>query len=362
MSNKKKNVVVLVCILAVIAALLLWWRTRVSRSVADQAVPASTAPAVAGQTAKDDTKNPGQANTQEEQPPATRKPSVELRKTFETLNHNAVEFFGRAIDQFGEPVAGAEVRGTLLVNTGTSGSERRAKTTTDVQGYFQFTDMKGQDLGIIIAKEGYEYNRKETSFSYSYFEADHKRHIPDPKNPVIFTLWKKQGAERLIHYNTGMNIPADGSPVRIDLATGKIGGPHADLVISLVRTPLTMRFGERGYEWRSSIEVVDGGLIRAGERDYYNIAPESGYERRVEHVQEAQRVDSGEKWSWKDGITEDFFVTSTGGKRFARVRVAIYSAGRNTNDTIGGVELTVWLNSNGSRNLEFDPAKAITPR
>ena len=297
-------------------------------------------------------------------PPPTQKPSPELLRTFEKLNHNPIEFYGRAVDQFGEPVAGAEVRGTVLVNTGTHGGEMEVQTTTNAQGSFEFHGLKGQDLGIGIAKEGYEYHPRNTSFSYSYFEADQKRHIPDPKNPVVFPLWEKQGAERLIHYSTGMDIPADGSPVRIDLATGKVGGVQADFVITLKRTPLEMPSVTTGYAWIASIEVVGGGMIRAGERDYYNVAPETGYVSRFEYTQnEVEFAKLGAvKAEWRGLQKEDVFLTSAEGKRFARVRIAIYSYGRNTNDTIGSVELTVWLNPNGSRNLEFDPKKAITPK
>lgn len=368
MSRKSKSVVVIVVALAVVIALLWWWGMRERKPAADKPVSAESADqAPPGSVQNAGSNSP--ANTPAVHPPTpppTQKPSLELRRTFETLNHNEIEFYGRAVDQFGEPVPAADVDGVVIVNTGMRGGEMHRKTTTDAQGYFQFGGFKGQDLGITISKDGYEYRRHNSSFSYTYFEADHKRHIPDTKNPVVFILWKKLGAEPLVNYSKMFwEIPADGAPVRIDLGSGKLGGAKGDLIVTLERTPLKMRFGERGYAWKATIEVVGGGLIRAGERDYYNIAPESGYEPRFEYVQEAQSVRDAQEgqitWSWKDRISEDFFIKSFDGARYARIKISIQANGRDDNDAIGSAGLNVWLNPNGSRNLEFDPAKVIKP-
>ncbi len=37
--------------------------------------------------------------------------------------------------------------------------------TTDAEGNFEFKDLKGQDLGMVIVKPGYEYRRRSSSFS-----------------------------------------------------------------------------------------------------------------------------------------------------------------------------------------------------
>lgn len=366
MSTKKnRNIIAIIILAAAFLSLLVWWRSRPTPYSVEQAGPAQSSPIVTGQGGQSAVVNADQLAPQAAQPSPTQKPSPELRRAFETLNHNPVEFYGRAIDQFGEPVAGAEVRGTLLVNTGTSGGQKKAQTTTDAQGYFQFTELTGQDLGIGISKEGYEYRRKSTSFSYSYFEADHKRHIPDPKNPVIFILWKKQGAEKLIHYERGWEwrFPVNAGPVRINLETGKLGGPEADLIVTVSRNPLRMPFGARGFAWQATVEVVSGGLLRAGERDYYNLAPESGYQPIFEHKQESQNaMDSSVKWTWSRDIEDTFFISSRSSKNFARVNLRISPhADQNEGDNLALISGEIWLNPSGSRNLEFDPKKAIRP-
>lgn len=301
------------------------------------------------------------------QPSATQKPSPELKRTFEALNHNPIEFYGRALDQFGEPVVGADVTGSVLYNTGIKSGRSVASTTTDVGGYFRFSELAGQTLGIDFKKSGYEFNPVHTLFSYSYFEADHKRHIPDPKNPVIFTLWKKQETEPLVHYDKVWRFPVNTGPVGINIATGQIGMQDVDLVVTISRTPLQMRYGEQGFAWTATVEVVGGGLIRAGQRDYYNLAPESGYVPRFEFTQEAQSVRAAQdekiKWTWVRSVSDDFFISSRNGKNFARVSLRIRpNVDHKEGDNEALVAAEVWLNPNWSRNLEFDPKKAIKPQ
>jgi hypothetical protein len=353
--------------LAIAGALILFWRWHVhhQKALAEVHAPTQSAP----QDVTTETTHATTANTTPTTsplPPPTQKPSLELRKTFETLNHNEIVFYGRAVDQFGEPVPAADVEGIVLVNTGSRGGQVRRQTATDAQGYFQFGGLKGQDLGIGIRKEGYEYRRRESSFSYSYFEADHKRHIPDPKNPVVFVLWKKQGAEPLIHYEKVWRFPVNSGPVKIDLLKAKVGQPDADITVNVSRTPLTMPYGDRGFAWKVAMDVEGGGLVSAGEIDYYNQAPATGYEPHLEYVQEAQSIRAAQEgritWTWRENVADTFYLTSRNGKNYARIELRIRpNSDRKEGDNEALIAAKVWLNPNGSRNLEFDPAKATKP-
>jgi len=349
MSTKKKILAVVALLIIAGVAFLLWRRSQ--PATASKAQPPAASNASAGATTPPS-------------PPPTQNPRLGLNRVFQTLNHNPIKFYGRAVDQYGDPVPAAEVMGMVLFNTGARVGEKPVTTTTDVQGYFQFTDIEGQDLGIGFKKEGYEYNSYNSSFSYSYFEADHKRHIPDPKNPVVFTLWKGQDAEALVQYHREWRFPVNEGSVRINLETGKMGQPEADLIVTISRNPLRMPYGTRGFAWKATVEVVDGGLIRAGKRDYYNLAPESGHVPRLEQVQEAQNPnDYSVKWTWEESIKDTFFISSRHGKNIARVHLYIRpNIDRREGDNEALVGAGVWLNPNGGRNLEFDPAKAIRPK
>ena len=112
--------------------------------------------------------------------------------------------------------------------------------------------------------------------------------------------------------------------------------------------------------------MVGGGLVPTGERDYYNVAPESGYEPRFEHVQAAQSVREAQegrvKWTWTESVSGSFFISSRGEKNFARVNLRLRpNVDRKEGDNQALVVAEVWLNPSGSRNLEFDPKKAVRP-
>ncbi len=146
MSRKSKSGVMAVLVVAMIVFLL--WRWRAHESAPTSEKPATTETMERTKAASDQGKPsntpPDSAATLP--PPPTQKPSPELRKTFETLNHNEIVFYGRALDQFGEHVPAAGVEGMVLVNTGSRGGQMRRQTTTDAQVYFQFGGIKGQDL------------------------------------------------------------------------------------------------------------------------------------------------------------------------------------------------------------------------
>lgn len=353
-----RRVVLGVVIIVLLAGCVVWWMR--SANVLAVLNPNPTKEVGDGLNTKAELPNPSLSLSAVE----ALDPRQQLKHVFEILNHNPIEFYGRALDQFGGPVGGADVQGSILYNTGVKSGVARARTTTDAQGNFQFTGLVGQDLGIGILKEGYEYHPLHTSFSYSYFEADHKRHQPDRDHPVVFTLWKKQGAEPLIHYDRVWRFPLSTSPVRINFLSGEMDKEEADIVVSVSRDPLRMRFGQRGFAWKAVVEVVQGGLIRVGLLDYYNLAPESGYRPQFEHVQEAEDLQAAQmgrvKWTWREAVEDHFFISSRAGRNFAHVALRIRpNSDHQEGDNEALVEAEVWLNPHGSRNLEFDPAKVI---
>jgi hypothetical protein len=366
MSAPRKAIVTTVLLLLVVVVAVFFLARN--RFTADAPSTAASQRGVGGSQDGGTRPTHGEPNDEaREASPHPSRPRPESKRTFETLNHNPIRFYGRAVDQFGNPVAGAEVRGSVLYNTGGKSGRKLATTTTDAAGYFQFSGLEGQSLGLDIAKEGYEFATGSAFFWYSYFEADHKRHQPDPRNPVVLTLWKKQGPASLVRYEKSWRFPANAGPVRIDLESGEISGPSADLIVTVSRSPLGMPYGARGFAWRATIEAVEGGLVRADRSDYYNLAPVAGYVPRLDFSQEAQSVLAAQeqqaKWTWQEGVADTFFVTSRAGKNYARVSLRIRpNVDRQEGDNEALIAVNVWLNPNRSRNLECDPSKAIVPK
>lgn len=349
--------------LVVLLALLLF---RFLRFPAQEPTPSITSPSTSTDAVPvAPAKQPASSSLPEA--PPTQKPSKGLLETFKTLNHNPIEFYGRVLDQYGEPVASASVEASVMVNTGTTGGVRKARTSTDAQGYFSFIDLAGQDLTMVISKPGYEFSTRTKLFSYTYFEADHKRHIPDPKNPVVFVLWKKQGAEPLVHYEwRSWKLPSDGTPLGVNLEKGKVAPNDLDLVVRFRRADGPSNIP--GYAWSAKIEVPQGGLILAPNLDFYNLAPADGYVSTFEFTQpsydQIQSLPQGEQKPWQGGAELMCWIKIRDGNQFGRVRLRLHPPNEKLADgrfEPAGFAVEAWINPSGSRNLEYEYAKEIRP-
>ena len=115
-----------------------------------------------------------------------------MRGVLSTYNDVPIDFYGRLEDQFGNPVAGAEIKGSIRVINGTRQGTDWPTTISDANGLFQFHG-RGQDIGMMPSKKGYALASTDTLFKYSHME-EHP-FVSDPNNPTIIKMWKLQGAE-----------------------------------------------------------------------------------------------------------------------------------------------------------------------
>ena len=115
-----------------------------------------------------------------------------------------VAFYGRLIDQDRSGVGGAVVAGEVFV---VDGFERwhleRFGLETDQSGSFVITVRRGSSLRLKISKQGYVGG---AGGQFDFDPASTGRHIPDPKNPVVFHMWKKGQAEALIEHSRRYNL------------------------------------------------------------------------------------------------------------------------------------------------------------
>lgn len=148
-----------------------------------------------------------------------------------------------------------------------------------------------------------------------------------------------------------VRLPRDGTPTEITLRKERpvaVGSGQGDLRVEVWTDDANMD-ARRQYDWRCRVTVPGGGLVeRTGQFDF--VAPADGYSPVFE--QAMQRVDS----RWTNGFEKNFFLKLRDGT-FARLRFDLAAGGDHF------VYLEGFLNPKpGNRNLEFDPAKAISPR
>lgn len=278
---------------------------------------------------------------------ATLTKEEQMRAVLAEYNHKNIEFYGKVVDQYSNPLPAVKVTGSVIYNSGSKSGVQESHTTTDAEGLFSFTGMKGRTFDYHLEKAGYETMPDRDAFDYTELVAKDKRHHPDPKNPVVLKMWKLQGAEPLVHFaRKYYPLPADGTPVQIDLSTGKQVATGGDLVLAVNHIVLSRgALPKQQFDWRASAQITGGGLIESQQQLMY-VAPETGYVPTMEIDMPATKAD------WTNTITRKFYV-KTRGNLFGRIEVYLNANQRGYDPSYAMLQW--WLNPKpGRRNLEVE--------
>lgn len=256
----------------------------------------------------------------------------------ESENAKSLDIYGVVIDQNGEPVAGAKIRGAIGYNNGpVSSSGVFRYTESDSQGRFNFQGIHGAGIGIWPTKDGYYYNPKLPSTT----RPDDL--LPDPNNPIVFKMWKLRGKEPLVSSSMQFTIPFDGTTTALDLVAQKQDA-NGEVRVVMVRSPSQVKRSGQKFDWNIKIEMVQGGVMAIGDA-YPYWAPENGY------VPSFQLNVSSNDVPWRSTMTQDFYIKNSQG-HFGRLRIIVHAA-----LTPVRIKFDFWLNQSGSQNLETDLSK-----
>jgi hypothetical protein len=280
---------------------------------------------------------------------AEKKRAEEMRRALQEMNVS-IAFWGVVVDQDNRPVGDAKVLGHVRIWGEAGGSNSltafpKLEARTGPDGRFDLQGLVGDCLTIeAIDKEGYELSRQaRRSYLYNgptYF-------TPSAQNPVVFKLWKKLGAEPLVHASKFYGIIPDGRAYSIDFLEkqkqeGRTGG---DLIVQITRDKPA---GQAKYDWSFSIEGIGGGVIEST-NEFMFLAPENGYQERYGFAMAAGQT------NWAGRITKSFFVRSRNGQVHTRMVAEVFSDYRD--QAVFKVEY--FSNPAGSRVLEYDPLQGL---
>jgi hypothetical protein len=254
-----------------------------------------------------------------------------------------IAFYGKVLDQFDQPVAGAEVELNWTTVIGPIPDPQKIIFAA-ADGCFEITDIQGKGITISVSKDGYLSERDWIqSFEYAAFYQENF-HVPDPNNPVLFHLHKLLGAEPMYQFELDKGIAFSGPPVILDVSTGKLA-ENGDFAFSLVldgrnegRPDYTLQLQARN----------NAGFIMTGERFPFN-APENGYQTAMSIHQKAGET------NYNSRQTFHFYAKTHDGK-YGVVWFEVNVPG--IGDT-ASCNATIRYNPSGSRNLEFDQNKWI---
>jgi hypothetical protein len=271
------------------------------------------------------------------------------------------DFYGKVVDQHGQPVPEANVTGQIVLAGEYKTEDRKMfhmqtndiyKAKTDAEGLFQLTGLRGGLINVAVEKQGCEPVRHDGSWR------DLRGSTTTPDNRTILKMWKLKGPEPMIHKEIfSRKIQPDGRVFTVDFVKNEITeGTNAmgDMLVQIQRPPQVKP--REQYDWSFVMTAIDGGFIEVTNNDFLNEAPESGYQPQYQMNRYATNVYNFSTHSlYRTDRT--FFLKSRGGQVYGHFYIMdLYP---DYKDNLAALRIDFYVNPAGSRNLEFDPAKQI---
>ena len=272
-------------------------------------------------------------------------------KSFITAFNTPIAFYGRVIDQYGDPVPDADVK--LSANDKAFGGQpSHYARKTDTAGRFSIEGIVGITLGVEVSKPGYRgippvYGKVTSSGLFEYGLSSQEPYHSSKDAPTIFTLHKVGTIEPLVKVGEkNVRIARDGSPLSIAV-DGQ--GAHP-VILRCWNQELQRPANQRQYDWRLEITVSNGGLLKREDAFAFE-APQDGYVSSNTNEMLASLGDQ-----WRSVAERSYFIKFDDGT-FARANLEMHA---------GGDHFVVWESffnpKPGSRNLESGAGKQAPVR
>lgn len=262
-----------------------------------------------------------------------------------------ITFYGKVVDEAGDPVPYADVDASFANKVMTNGSP--VKVQADASGHFKLSGH-GIAIDLMVRKEGYYPMGEKSAGNFVYSSVAGPLSVyDDPKKPAIFVLKKRGAVEPLVVFERKKFDPTTTNlPVFLDLSTGRIVETEnkSSIKFETWLDQAAMQApnfdGDDPVSWKCTLSVTGGGVkVREGEFDF--VAPKEGYQASDVIDMPASLGDN-----WVGGIIRSYFI-KLGNGNYARIDVR-YSMG-----PVSVIKVTGYYNPSGSRNLEFDPKQQI---
>jgi hypothetical protein len=356
----------LLLVILIVGLGLAWFFMRQARPELAKAAPApspaATAPrSVPAPEPSQNSSTSGSLPPSSTPPVGVKPPDAESDKRYldalASILQRSLVFYGRVVDERNNPVPGAKARFSLTDNPNPNSTGTRGETESDQDGRFGVTG-RGMGIYVEVSKDGYyrvpELDGKRGSHGgFRNHESLGNTDVPMPteEKPAIFVLRKMGEAVPLVHVGPrSIIVPKDGTPTEIDLGTGQVVAVNKGQLRVEVWTQnqgMNPNKGEH-YDWLCRLTISGGGLIERVEQFDFE-APKSGYAATAELAQSA----TAERW--RPNMAKQFFVRLSD-NRFARINLEMIAGGDHF------IVLESFLNPKpGSRNLEFDPKRVVSP-
>ncbi len=256
-----------------------------------------------------------------------------------------ISFYGKAIDDKGDPVPGAHIAYQVANQIDPNADNSKYSGTSDKDGNFSIAGLHGASLYVDVSKEGYYktpsfdgHRGSYDGFTYAGVRAKDSVTPPTSDTPAIFVLRKEGGGVALAHWGRSISIAKNGELQLVNLRTGR-STPQGDLEVQCW-TEDQNKDARGHYPWQCQVSVVGGGLVkREGEFDFE--APAEGYQSTDDIAPPRDR--------WSPQGKRQYFVKTADG-HYARITLDIVAGG----DHFMTIE-SYYNPTPGDRNLEYNP-------
>jgi len=270
-----------------------------------------------------------------------------------------LDFFGKVVDQHGEPVANAKINYSMTAMYQLE-TTARGVVETDQFGMFNIK-ASGYTLSLKMPEHPKLSNKYMPGTAKLPFESgqsilleanDHGRGVQSwegysKNNPYIIRAWRVEQFENVLHGRTLLGLSPD-NKVHTFIKTKQYSKliaksgvhPDGDLLISCTRDPGGIE--KKNGSWEVVIKAIDGGLQETD--DSYKIeAPVDGYHETVIISQ-----DSGESFGTSVLKNKYYYYTARNGNAYGSLKITYepYLKKRYC-----GLYVDYIINQNGSRNL-----------
>ena len=272
--------------------------------------------------------------------------AAEWKQSLEGKNM-PIDFWGRVVDQDGQPVSGAKIRMNVRhwhvsQPFSASSSFPQTEVTSDSSGYFEWHGETGDNLEIAsVEKLGYKSSPQMLK-SFSYGQSP-EPFSPNPSEPVVIRMWRLKPTEPTVASRGFYAIVPDGRVYRFDLLKNvKLEGDTAlgDIGVQLTR-PQSVEPRDR-YPWTLKIVGVGGDSVLEANDEFLFEAPESGYQPNITIALDPANRD------WTSVLRRSFYFKSRGGTVFGCVKMTV----RVDYGGQSAIQTESVLNTNSSRNLQ----------
>lgn len=256
-----------------------------------------------------------------------------------------VKFYGKVIDQYGNPVPDMKVSYDAGNAPFTDGSGR-GEVMTDADGIFMVTNAKANIFSIDkLEKETYEAH---ANVGFKGYDQGGRNGIGSwsdytRENPYVFKVWKVDKYANVAALNNGdysiYKFLPDGKSHVIDLLlpgnSGLDVGTGGHLVVLVEATD---------NEWKFRIAAVNGGIQEAADV-YKNMAPEEGYQDHLEYGVKTTTINSPQ-----NRVEKTYYFKSNGNYGVATLLIRPYH-----NDQASIRTDNYVINLEGGRELAVRP-------